>query len=149
MFLTDLQVLLFFLDERVIRLIFLFYPLLHQPFPLAEIFVNEDGNVIIDPKMDELSKKIFSKIKSTNEEILQNCLENLNQKFKEKTTPLLTKDLLDENEKILLEIETNRLIEEQKELVNIRNDVNEIVEGKDNLLKSRYIEKVCQKTYKK
>jgi hypothetical protein len=113
-------------------------------------YKDENGNIIVDPKMNEFTKKVFTEIQPKNDEIFEDCFNKLAKRFDKTTKELyIDKETMDENDQLIFERETDKLLEEKKELVYIKNDIDEIIKGKDNLLKSKYIEKVCQKTYRK
>jgi hypothetical protein len=111
-------------------------------------YKDEKGNIIKDPKMNVFTKKIFTHIQPKCDELTQNCVDKIIERLDQATRELcIDKETMDDNDILIFERETDKILEEKKELVYLKNDINEIVQGKDNSLKSKYIEKICNKVY--
>jgi hypothetical protein len=113
-------------------------------------YKDENGNIIVDPKMDEFARKVFTEIQPKCDELTQTCVNKIIERLEQTTKELcIDKESMNNSDILIFERATDKILEERKELVYLKNDINEIVQGKDNSLKSKYIEKVCQKTYRK
>jgi hypothetical protein len=111
-------------------------------------YKDEKGNIIKDPKMNVFAKKIFTYIQPKCDELTQTCVNKIVERLSQATQELcIDKETMDDNDILIFERETDKILDEKKELIYIKNDINEIVQGKDNSLKSKYIEKICNKVY--
>jgi hypothetical protein len=111
-------------------------------------YKDEKGNIIKDPKMNVFTKKIFTHIQPKCDELTQICVNKIAERLGQATRELcIDKETMDDNDILIFERETDKILDEKKELIYFKNDINEIVQGKDNSLKTKYIEKVCNKIY--
>lgn len=114
---------------------------------------NKNGEIISDPKMENIAIKFFTAISQKNKQLYKECVDDLTKQLKEnlkKISELTDEDVMNESELcVSLSKKYDEISDTIDEFRYNRNDIEEIIKGKDNTFKNKYIDKVCTKLYLK
>jgi hypothetical protein len=114
---------------------------------------NQKGEIICDPKMENIAIKFFTSISQKNKQLYKECVDDLTKQLKEnlkKISELTDEDVMNESELcVSLSKQHDEISDTIDEFRYNRNDIEEIIKGKDNTFKNKYIDKVCTKLYVK
>ena len=112
-------------------------------------YKDEFGNIIIDPKLNNITTRFFSSIQEKNNQYTESHVNKLAEQLNETVRELYLEkgDDMEEHETARFESEVDKIIEKKQQLVYNKIDIDDIVKGKDNSLKSKYIEKIANRIY--
>jgi len=104
-------------------------------------YKNKDGQVVTDPEMTVLSKKLFSAIDKTNTELIQEYCHELHERIYGRSDDELTED-----EATQFQEETDALQNIITDCYSLRRQSREIADGKKPDMYHSFIKGVCSHT---
>ena len=90
-------------------------------------YKDENGNVISDPEMTKITKRLFSAIKERNEELINEYSAELQAKWKDINAS--GNSDMDEEESAIFSSQTNEALEFALEVLSQKRQANEIADG--------------------
>jgi hypothetical protein len=90
-------------------------------------YKDENGNVILDPEMTKITKRLFSAIKERNEELINEYSDELQAKWK--TLNASGPSEMNEEEIVDFSIKTNEALEFAMNVLSQKRQVNEMADG--------------------
>lgn len=109
-------------------------------------YKDEDGNIIDDPEMFKISKKLFKAIEEKNSNLINEYIKELHYKFN-----ILISDPnneMNEEETMNYDTKFSLLTDELFKVKNQKKDIIEIVNGNKNEIYHEFVKDVCSKTVK-
>ena len=107
-------------------------------------YKDSEGNLVDDPDMAKLSQKFFKTIDTSNTEIINSYLRDLQQKLL--TLNTTTSNDMDEAESKDFEMQSNAIINDLCKLTKYRKEVKEASVGKKPDIYFEFVKDICGKT---
>ena len=107
-------------------------------------YKDSEGNLIDDPEMTKVSQKFFKTIDTSNTEIINSYLRDLQQKLL--TLNTTTSNDMDEAESKDFEMQSNAIINDLCKLTKYRKEVKEASVGKKPDIYFEFVKDICGKT---
>ena len=92
-------------------------------------YKDENGNIVFDPEMTKITKRLFSAIKERNEELINEYSTELQNKWKDMNASDMNASDMDDEESAVCSSQTNEALEFAMKVLSQKRQASEMADG--------------------